>query len=117
MVTYLGAKVGQARKKYGVKYPLMYDSKEPMFNCYQRAHQNTLEQIPYFLLFLLLGGIQHPGVCIVCGLIWIVSRLSYAFGYYTGDPEKRLKGVYGYIGLFGLIAATISFALHLLQWI
>ncbi|XP_071955213.1 glutathione S-transferase 3, mitochondrial-like [Antedon mediterranea] len=117
MVAFLGVKVGQARKKYGVKYPVMYDTKEPIFNCYQRAHQNTLEQVPHFLVFLLIGGIQHPIFSAVCGVIWVCSRFSYAYGYYTGDPEKRLNGVYGYVGLFGLLASTISFSLHLLQFL
>lgn len=50
-----------------VKYPNMYaDKKEnkdaDAFNCVQRAHQNTLENIPHFLMFLLLAGLQ---VCIV----------------------------------------------------
>jgi len=29
------------RKKTGIKYPTMYSEKDNLFNCYQRAHQNT----------------------------------------------------------------------------
>ena len=34
-----GIKVGGQRKALGVPYPDMYSEKQPLFNCYQRAHQ------------------------------------------------------------------------------
>jgi hypothetical protein len=46
-----------------VKYPNMYADKKDnkdadAFNCVQRAHQNTLENMPHFIMFLLLAGLQ-----------------------------------------------------------
>ncbi|XP_077992595.1 glutathione S-transferase 3, mitochondrial-like [Glandiceps talaboti] len=117
MTTYLGVKVGKARKKYEVKYPQMYSDKDPVFNCVQRAHQNTLEVYPVYLVFQILAGLQYPLCAAVAGLVWSASRISYAHGYYTGDPEKRLRGAYGYLGLFGLMGMSIMLALNLLQWI
>jgi hypothetical protein len=52
---------------HSVKYPNMYANKAEnkdadAFNNVQRAHQNTLENIPHFLMFLLLGGLQVRSV-------------------------------------------------------
>eukprot|EP00871_Galdieria_phlegrea_P005717 jgi/Galph1/632/GphlegSOOS_G5301.1 len=108
-------KVGQARKRFNVKYPTMYENKEDShFNCYQRAHQNTLEKTPTFLVLILLGGLYAPVFSSIAGLIWCFGRIQYALGYYTGDPKKRMRGTFGYIGLLGLLGATIAFALSLL---
>jgi glutathione S-transferase len=39
----------------------MYEDKEDsVFNCYQRAHQNTMESYPAFLALLLLSGLSYP---------------------------------------------------------
>ncbi|KAJ8287431.1 hypothetical protein COCON_G00000900 [Conger conger] len=92
MLTYLGVKVGGARKKYNVKYPTMYSDKEQVFNCIQRAHQNTLEVYPQWLVFQTIAALVYPTAAAVLGAIWVTSRFSYAWGYYTGDPAKRMHG-------------------------
>ncbi|XP_029973447.1 microsomal glutathione S-transferase 3b [Salarias fasciatus] len=114
MLAYLAMKVGGARKKFDVKYPTMYSDKEQVFNCIQRAHQNTLEVYTQWLLFQTIAGLVYPLSASVLGVIWVTSRFSYAWGYYTGDPSKRMKGAYGYIGYLGVIALSISVALQLL---
>ncbi|XP_076604415.1 microsomal glutathione S-transferase 3b [Chaetodon auriga] len=114
MLAYLATKVGSARKKYNVQYPTMYSDKEHMFNCIQRAHQNTLEVIPLWLVFQTIAALVYPLSASVLGAIFVTSRFSYAWGYYTGDPEKRLRSAYGYIGYFGVMILSISIALQLL---
>ena len=48
------------RKKLKIPYPkTSSDGKEPLFDCYMRAHQNTLENVPQFLALLILGGLYH----------------------------------------------------------
>ncbi|XP_071992763.1 glutathione S-transferase 3, mitochondrial-like isoform X2 [Engystomops pustulosus] len=115
MLMYLGINVGRGRKKYGVKYPQMYSDKENVFNCIQRAHQNTLEVYPSWLILQLIAGFAFPLSASVLGVIWVTSRFSYAHGYYTGDPEKRMRGAYGYIGLFGVLILSVTAALQLLR--
>ncbi|XP_073526689.1 glutathione S-transferase 3, mitochondrial-like [Phyllobates terribilis] len=115
VLMYLGINVGRARKKFGIKYPQMYSDKENVFNCIQRAHQNTLELYPAWLIFQLIAGLAFPLSASVLGAVWVTSRLSYAHGYYTGDPEKRLRGGYGYIGLFGVLLLSLTAALQLLN--
>ncbi|KAJ2955050.1 hypothetical protein NQZ79_g8879 [Umbelopsis isabellina] len=110
-VTYLGIKVGGARKAAQIPYPYMYaekseaekDPKKNVFNCAQRAHQNTLEGYPIFLTLLFAGGISAPVVSAAAGVVWILGKLFYAQGYSTGDPKKRMRGSFGYLGLFTLL--------------
>ncbi|RDD43579.1 Microsomal glutathione S-transferase 3 [Trichoplax sp. H2] len=117
VLIYLGIRVGRARKQFGVEYPKMYDDDKPIFNCFQRAHQNTLEHYPQFLSMMLLGGLQHPRLSAAFGAVWVLSRLFYAHGYYTGDPAKRMRGAWGGIGYLGVIGCAISFGLNLLEYI
>ncbi|RGB26958.1 hypothetical protein C1646_769776 [Rhizophagus diaphanus] len=123
LVTYLGFKVGQARRLSGYPYPYVYatkeecdkDQKKLLFNCYQRVHQNTLEFYPAFLFTLVAGGIKHPILSSVAGGIWILGRIFFASGYYTGEPKKRTRGFFGYIGSLILLGTTISSAISLLS--
>ncbi|XP_054752799.2 glutathione S-transferase 3, mitochondrial-like [Lytechinus pictus] len=115
MISFLAIQVGRARKKYGVEYPTMYSDSVPEFNCVQRAHQNTLENYPQFLMLLFFSGLEHPRAAAGLGGLWVLSRFSYAFGYYSGDPKKRYRGSYGYIGSIGMIVLTVRSALRMLK--
>jgi len=111
-------RVGKMRKQFGVNYPKMYSDEHPLFNCYQRAHQNTLEFIPYFYPALFFAGLKYPVASAVCGATFAVGRILYALGYSTGNPEKRVAGalVSEFFGYFPLVFMSISFGGSLLGW-
>eukprot|EP00486_Rosalina_sp_Unknown_P002696 CAMPEP_0201575488 /NCGR_PEP_ID=MMETSP0190_2-20130828/20711_1 /ASSEMBLY_ACC=CAM_ASM_000263 /TAXON_ID=37353 /ORGANISM="Rosalina sp." /LENGTH=184 /DNA_ID=CAMNT_0048005163 /DNA_START=26 /DNA_END=580 /DNA_ORIENTATION=+ len=114
ILMYLGVKVGGARKKYGVDYPDMYadvhhaknKKNANIFNCIQRAHQNSLEQQPMFLTVSALASQKYPLVAGVAGFVVCIGRLAYAAGYSTGDPKKRSAGFFGYFGLLALLGCS-----------
>ncbi|KAK7870486.1 hypothetical protein R5R35_000758 [Gryllus longicercus] len=113
LLMWKSVKVGQARKKYKIPYPTMYSPDNKQFNCIQRAHQNTLEQYPMTIALMLLGGLECPRACALGGVVWLVGRFVYAQGYYTGDPDKRLRGSFAYFGLLVFLVASAKLGLRL----
>ena len=104
-----GFMVGRMRTKLKVDYPAMYSDTEPLFNCYQviniliiinnkytslhqRAHQNTLEKMPLFLILILAAGLFNAKVAAAVGFFWLISRVIYSVGYYSGMPKNRIAG-------------------------
>eukprot|EP01147_Barroeca_monosierra_P010011 gene10011-2185_t len=115
---WMGMRVGNARRKFGVKYPTMYatvgvggvkDEKSAnQFNCIQRGHQNTLETTPTFFILLVLASLSYPLYAAIAGQVWVMSRVVYFLGYSSGDPQKRLRSVFGYVGLLGLLGMSLA---------
>ncbi|KAL1925052.1 uncharacterized protein VTP21DRAFT_4706 [Calcarisporiella thermophila] len=118
----LGISVGGQRKRAQVPYPYLYadtaeakeDKKKYIFNCYQRAHQNTLEFYPIFISSLLISGLKHPYIATGAGVAWILGRIVYARGYQTGDPSKRNRGAFHFLALTTLMGAAASTAYQLI---
>ncbi|TFY75998.1 hypothetical protein EWM64_g8015 [Hericium alpestre] len=109
-----GFVVGSARKSAAVPYPQMYaekaeaqNSKTAMiFNCKQRAHQNTLEHMPAIIIMSLIAGAKYPLITAASTGLWSFSRILYTKGYATGDPKKRQWGTWGELGQLVLLGAS-----------
>jgi glutathione S-transferase len=113
---WLAHNVVNARKKYEVEYPKMYSPDNDKFNCVQRAHQNWLESYPQFLTLLFVGGLHLPKTTAAAGVVYLLGRIAYARGYYTGEPEKRKRGFFGMIGMLTMLGTTVCTAFHQLNW-
>lgn len=114
--TWMSMNVMKARKDHKVKYPKLYSEDNDQFNCIQRAHQNTLEMYPQFLALLFVGGLAHPKITSAAGCLYLVGRIVYARGYYTGDPAKRSRGHFGLIGLLVMFGTSVCAAFQQLRW-
>ena len=66
--------------------------------------------MPPILGFFAFSLIKTPILASIALMIWSFGRVFYAFGYYTGDPKGRNKGVFGYIGFLSLIGLTYYLA-------
>lgn len=92
LLTYfwMGLEVGRARGKSGIQAPAM--TGDPILERAIRAHYNTLEWLPLFLVPMWLFAIYWSDlIAAIIGLIWIVGRILYQRGY-VADPAKRETG-------------------------
>lgn len=62
----------------GVEYPKLYaegsNAVSVKFNCTQRAHQNTLENLPVFLIMQILLAQAYPMSASALGVAWAVGK-------------------------------------------
>ncbi|KIM70371.1 hypothetical protein SCLCIDRAFT_19262 [Scleroderma citrinum Foug A] len=115
-----------ARKHAAIKYPQMYAEQEECksnpaalrFNCTQRAHQNTLEAVPIFILGTIITGLKYPCVATALGSGFVVGRVIYTLGYRTGKPGRRVPGLWiGNIASLGLLGAAAYTSLKLCSFL
>ncbi|KDR69218.1 hypothetical protein GALMADRAFT_256057 [Galerina marginata CBS 339.88] len=112
----LSQTVSRYRKHAGIPYPQMYAEKAEveksrdalLFNCAQRAHQNMLEQIPLFYATTVISGLKYPIPTAAAAVVWNISRITYARGYLTGDPNNRTSLVYhcGTLCIAGIVVSA-----------
>ena len=89
---FLATRVAVARGKFSVKHPATTGN--PDFERIFRVHMNTLEWMPTFLAPLWLCAIYFSDqAAAVLGLVWIVGRALYFFGY-AKAVAKRLPGFF-----------------------
>lgn len=92
--------VAKARGQYGVKAPAT--TGHEIFERYNRAHLNSIEQIVLFLPALFLfAGFFDPRIAAGLGALYVVGRTVY-FVSYVRDPGSRSMG----FGI-GMLAVTV----------
>ncbi|TRY67103.1 hypothetical protein TCAL_14692 [Tigriopus californicus] len=74
------------RKKMGVEYPIMV-STSIQFSIAISVAIRTPWKPCLLLCHTLGGGLFYPFWSTMCGVVWIVGRVIYTFGYSTGNPN------------------------------
>ena len=89
---FFATRVAVARGFFNVKHPATTGN--PDFERIFRAHVNTLEWMPTFLIPLWLCALYLSDIgAAALGLVWIVGRVVYFAGYKQAVP-KRLPGFF-----------------------
>ena len=89
---FMATRVAVARGRFGVKHPAT--TGDPHFERIFRAHINTLEWMPTFLVPLWLCAVYlNDAAAAALGLIWVGGRVWYFAGY-SRAVEKRLPGFF-----------------------
>ena len=87
---WMALRVAWARRKCGIDTPTM--TGDPILERTIRAHYNTLEWLPLFLVSMWLFAIYWSDlIATIAGAVWIIGRIIYALGY-VADPKKRELG-------------------------
>lgn len=87
---FFGVQVGAARQKSGVKAPAT--TGETQFECVNRVHQNTLEQLIVFIPALwIYAHYVDPLWGAGMGVVYLIGRFVYRAAYLK-DPSTRTLG-------------------------
>ena len=75
------------------RYAMKLDYKSWVtFNSGMRVHLNIIEQLPFIVTFLLVGGLIVPETAFYVAWFATVARLLYAIGYIIFGPNARMAG-------------------------
>lgn len=109
---WMGLRVAQGRGKFGVTAPAIsgHDDFERLF----RAHQNTLEWLPMYLVSLWLFAIYWDAeVAAGLGVVWIAGRILYGLGYAKAASARST----GFMIQALAVAALLFGALGRIVWL
>ena len=112
---FLGTRVAVARGKFGIKHPAMTGNLD--FERVVRAHLNTLEWLPVFLVPMWLAAAYLSDIAAAAlGLVWIGGRAWYYVGY-SAAVEKRVPGffVQGIACILLFIGAVAGVVMHTMR--
>jgi glutathione S-transferase len=110
---FLATRVAAAHGRFDVRLPATTGN--PDFERIFRAHMNTLEWMPTFLVPLWLCALYLSDIiAALLGVVWIVGRVLYFTGY-SKAVEKRLPGffVQSTACLLLFIGALLGVIMHL----
>lgn len=89
---YTGFRVPRARRRFGLKAPVMMTGTNLEFDRIFRVQMNTLEWMPIFLPLLWLFALYLSDVwAAALGVVWIAARALYMVTY-TQAADKRGPG-------------------------
>ena len=85
-----GFLVGRARGKYDVPAPAT--TGDPIFERFNRVHQNTQESLMLFIPgMMMFGYYSNPTIAAFLGVVWIIGRVIYLRSYIK-EPKSRGLG-------------------------
>ncbi|TFK99723.1 hypothetical protein BDV98DRAFT_570739 [Pterulicium gracile] len=103
------------RKAAKILYPRVYAEKAEMdanpaaykFNCAQRVHQNTLENIPAVLTVTALTAVTNPKFAAAGLATFTFGRILYSWGYIATGERYARGGVVGTLAQLSLLGGSI----------
>ena len=103
----LSGRVGYLRGRLKIDAPAT--TGHPLFERGFRTHANTVENLLLFLPLLWLATIFYGGqIPFWLGVVWIVSRIIYAFGYAQTNTQMRGPGMgLSFLALIGLAVISV----------
>jgi hypothetical protein len=97
--------MGNGRYSVDLKYNEWF-----VFNNWQRAHYNYLEQLTPVLIWIFISMFYAPLAAGILGFVYFIGRILYTWGY-VGSPNKRIFGAIildlSFLGLFILSITSI----------
>ncbi len=97
--------VGRARGKHGIKAPAI--TGHELFECANRAHQNTIEQTVMFLPVLWIASLNGFEMWAHwLGAAWIISRFWYVVAYNKAADKRGAAFTIGFLAFIGLFVLS-----------
>jgi glutathione S-transferase len=122
----MGFSVMSARTKFNVPYPNLYATpglhkQADEFNRVQRGHQSLFETLTSFTALSLIGGIKHPIVSAVAGILYCVGSVLFLSGYADTSLDVKTArykkgGVLKVLGFVTAVGTCISVAGSIIGW-
>ena len=98
--------MGNGRYSVDLKYSEWF-----VFNNWQRAHYNYLEQFTPVIIWIFISTFYAPLAAAILGFVYFIGRIFYTWGY-VASPNKRIFGALildlSFLGLFILSIVTIA---------